>query len=197
MTNSSHDDVVKFFIEEKWTVNRVNSKNETPIYLASKCGHLNVEKYLLKQRGYNCLEIAITQGHKTIVEEYLLNKQHKDEDLWTKLIKNAQLEEINSERTWQERLFPKLSENFEDDYTPMRKLIKYMPDVADDFMSKRLTEHKDNGKSSDATVNFLKISFQFLNGLTTSIDHLAMKRQQSNDEQQAATAMDVKNPKRS
>ncbi|CAF1620026.1 unnamed protein product, partial [Didymodactylos carnosus] len=152
-----HDDVVKFFIEEKWTVNRVNSKNEKTIYLASKCGHLNVE---------NCLEIAITQGHKTIVEEYLLNKQHKDEDLWTKLIKNAQLEEINSERTWQERLFPKLSENFEDDYTPMRKLIKYMPDVADDFMSKRLTEHKDNGKSSDATVNFLKISFQFLNGLT-------------------------------
>ena len=104
----------------------IGARRVTPLHLA--CEHKNVEVVrLLLNAGasttfrnaqvYNCLEIAITHQHKTIVEELF------QQATWREMMRNAQPIEG--------------TEAFD---TPMRKLIRYMPDTAVWLIDNKLTQ---------------------------------------------------------
>lgn len=94
----------------------IGDRGLTPLHLACQEGHTEIVKLLvnasasIKMRNaqvYNCLEIAIVNRHGDIVQ-VLLNHPG-----WREMMRNAQP-----------------IENTEAFDTPMRKLIRYMPDMA-------------------------------------------------------------------
>ncbi len=100
-------------VELNADINATDIRQETPLHLACKTGSHLLVKHLVQLKadllvtniqGYNCLEVAIEEKNEKVVK-YLLEHEHMFE-----LMRNAQ-----SQYT---------------DYTPMRKLIRSMPDMA-------------------------------------------------------------------
>ncbi|CAF3799594.1 unnamed protein product [Adineta steineri] len=119
-------ELLKYLIEEvRIEVDVIGDRRRTPLHLACEFGHLDVVKYLIEKGAsttlrtaqlLNCLEISIQKQHVKMVK-YLLKRPD-----WRGMMRNAQLIEGT------------------DAYdTPMRKLIRYMPDVALWTIEKKLT----------------------------------------------------------
>ncbi|CAF3896320.1 unnamed protein product, partial [Rotaria sp. Silwood1] len=114
---NGHEKIVKFLVEiVRLEVDCIADRRVTPLHLACENGHGEVVAYLIEHGAsttfrnadlYNSLEIAIINQNKKTVEELLTLPN------WRELMRNAQ--RIHN------------SEGYD---TPMRKLIRYMPDVA-------------------------------------------------------------------
>ncbi len=123
---SEHIEVLKYLIKTVGIeVDAIGDRRLTPLHIACEYGHLDVVKYLIDNGAsttlrnaqiFNCLEISIRQQHQKMVK-YLLELPS-----WRQMMRNAQ----PIEKT--------------DAYdTPMRKLIRYMPDVALWMVEEKLT----------------------------------------------------------
>ncbi|CAF3715438.1 unnamed protein product [Adineta steineri] len=119
-------EVLKYLIETvRIEVDAIGDRRLTPLHLACEYGHLDVVKYLIEKGAsttlrnaqlLNCLEICIEEQHVELVK-YLLQLPN-----WREMMRNAQIIEDT------------------DAYdTPMRKLIRYMPDVALWVIEEKLT----------------------------------------------------------
>ncbi|CAF2896748.1 unnamed protein product [Rotaria sp. Silwood2] len=119
-------EVVHFLLEKfPCGLNRVDTYQRTALHLACQYGHKNIVEYLLKQRAlvtlrdyqlYNCLEVAIVNHHQDIVEILLAHES------WHDMMCNAQPIEDTCAYD-----------------TPMRKLIRHMPYITVELLTKKLT----------------------------------------------------------
>ncbi|CAF4189650.1 unnamed protein product, partial [Adineta steineri] len=106
-------------------VNAIADRRLTPLHIACEYGHLDVVQYLIENGAsttlrnaqlFNCLEISIQKQHEEIAR-YLLQLPN-----WREMMRNAQ--PIDATDAYD---------------TPMRKLIRYMPDVAFWMIEEKLT----------------------------------------------------------
>ena len=106
-------------------VDVIGDRRLTPLHLACEYGHLDVVEYLIENGAsttlrnaqlFNCLEICIQKQHEEIVK-YLLQRPN-----WREMMRNAQ--RIKDTDAYD---------------TPMRKLIRYMPNVALWMVEEKLT----------------------------------------------------------
>lgn len=106
-------------------VDIVDDHRFTPLHVACREGHLTCVQVLLQAQAsttlrnnqvYNCLETAIVCRHTKVVKELLTHAR------WREMMRNAQ----------------PIEKTVAFD-TPMRKLIRYIPDVAVWFIDTRLT----------------------------------------------------------
>lgn len=109
--------IVDFLIHSlKIEINALDDHHQTPLYLACEQGHLKIVQTLLQAKAlttirnfqvYNCLEITIINQQEKVGQELL------EYSIWRDMMRNAQPIEK--------------SKGFD---TPMRKLIRYMPNMA-------------------------------------------------------------------
>ncbi|CAF1270147.1 unnamed protein product [Rotaria sp. Silwood1] len=106
-------------------VDAIDDRRRTPLHVACENGHTIIVKFLLEKgassilrdaRSYNCLDIAIIGQHEELVKELL------NHDSWRDIMRNAQ--PISG------------TEAFD---TPMRKLIRYVPNVAAWLIDEKFT----------------------------------------------------------
>ena len=122
-----HKTIVDFLLtEQKMEVDIMNNRRQTPLHLACQDGRETVVETLLKAKAsttlrnaevYNSLEVAIINRQKPVVQQLLKHSA------WRDMMRNAQ----PIEKT----------EAFD---TPMRKLIRFMPDVAVWLIDNKLTK---------------------------------------------------------
>ncbi|CAF0943724.1 unnamed protein product, partial [Didymodactylos carnosus] len=121
-----YQEIVKFLFEKVGLeIDAISDRRLTPLHLACFSGHTDTIKYLIKHGAsptlrnaalYNSLEIAIMKQQKEAVK-MLLSQPN-----WRQMMRNAQ------------RI--KGTEGYD---TPMRKLIRYIPDVAIWMIERNLT----------------------------------------------------------
>ncbi len=119
--------MVKYLVETvQMDVDITADRRVTPLHLACHYGHSEVVKYLFEHKAsptlrdarlYNCLEIAIMNYQNKLVQEVLFNHP-----LWRDMMRNAQ--PIKGTKAYD---------------TPMRKLIRYMPQVTVHIIDTKLT----------------------------------------------------------
>ncbi len=106
-------------------VDTLGDRRLSPLHVACENGHLDIVEYLIGKgasttlrdaRCYNCLEIAIMNKCTDVVNKLF------SLPTWREMMRNAQ--EIESSVAYD---------------TPMRKLIRYMPDVAVSLIDEKLT----------------------------------------------------------
>ncbi|CAF4891053.1 unnamed protein product [Rotaria sp. Silwood1] len=111
--NKGRIEFIDILVKLKADINATDIRRDTPLHVACKTGSHILVKHLLKLKvdllvtniqGFNCLEVAIEEGNERVVK-YLL-----EHECGFELMRNAQNE------------YP--------DNTPMRKLIRSMPDMA-------------------------------------------------------------------
>ena len=122
----SENKVLEFLIKTVGIeVDAIGDRRLTLLHLACECGHLDTVKYLVEHGAsttmrtaqlFNSLEISIREQHEEIIK-YLLQRPN-----WREMMRNAQpIEDTDAYDT------------------PMRKLIRYMPDVALWMVEEKLT----------------------------------------------------------
>lgn len=119
--------MVEYLVEfVKMNVDDIADRRISPLHLACQYGHSTVVTYLLDHnasptlrdaRLYNCLEIAIMNHQDKLVQDVLFNHS-----LWRDMMRNAQ--PIKDTKAFD---------------TPMRKLIRYMPNVTIHIIDMKLT----------------------------------------------------------
>ncbi|XP_071493985.1 uncharacterized protein [Diadema antillarum] len=127
---------VNLLIKAEAVINVVDLLKMTPLHLARKNGHTDMVKLLVyneqadilprDKNGLNCLDHAIDNGHEDIVN--LLVSHEK----WREVMSVCSSDQETGERT-----------------TPMRKLIKTMPDVAERILD-LCVQHNPEAEPNDA-----------------------------------------------
>ncbi len=122
-----HQNIVEFLVEKVGLeVDAIADRRLTPLHLACQYGQGEIVAYLIEHGAsptlrnaelYNSLEIAIMNQHEDVVKELLTLPN------WRELMSNAQ------------RIYH--SDAYD---TPMRKLIRYMPNVAVWMIETNLTQ---------------------------------------------------------
>jgi ankyrin repeat protein len=147
----NHYHCVEILLHHQAPINQLDGKHYTPLHRASQYGHWKIVRLLLNYNadvclincdGYNSLEVAILNNHQSTVHEFLRHKT------WTKSLRNAQVQMI-AERN---------SGKYEDLSTPLRKLIRYMPNEADEVLTQCMIEI---GGSEDYSYKII-FNYEFL-----------------------------------
>jgi hypothetical protein len=99
----------------------------------------HAEVHRINFDGYNCLELAIINNHRSTVQEFLRHKT------WRKSLRNAQVQMISERK-------------YEDLSTPLRKLIRYMPIEAEEVFTRCMIEI---GNSDDYSYKII-FNYEFL-----------------------------------
>lgn len=124
---------VEILLHHRASINQYDGKHYTPLHRASQYGHwkivrlllnYNADVHLINSDGYNSLEIAIINNHHLTAQEFLKHKT------WLKSLRNSQIEMISETN----------SRKYEDLSTPLRKLIRYMPNEAEEVFTRSMTE---------------------------------------------------------
>jgi hypothetical protein len=132
---------VRVLIENHSPIDPVDKNQHTPLHLAARNGHAEIIKLLLKHgakidkrtsNGDNCLDLAIGSNRYNVAEVLVNNRD------WPLILRNAKYDEQNSR--WD---------------TPLRKLIRRMPDIALIVLNKCCTTiaQKKNEQLSDNADN--------------------------------------------
>ncbi|XP_042904949.1 transient receptor potential cation channel subfamily A member 1 homolog isoform X1 [Parasteatoda tepidariorum] len=109
-------------------VDSLDKTKATPLHLAAREGHKGVVKLLLKfnsnishcdKNGKNCLDLAIDKGHDDVALEILSDPN------WETVLRNES--DVNK---------------FSMHQTPLRRLIRYMPDVASYALSRCISTNE-------------------------------------------------------
>lgn len=117
-----HKAVVELLIDRKAEVDSKDKYRQTPLHLAAKRGHVSVVLTLLKHgadlkacdtKGANALDFAIENGHVSVAMAIVKS------DGWRQAMCHVTKSKSQSEET-----------------TPMRKLIKKMPEVATEVLNR-------------------------------------------------------------
>lgn len=137
---------VKVLLEADAPIDALDRTRTTPLHLACSRGHVSVVSTLIEwganvaQRdtdGMNCLDLAINHGHK---------------DVALALISSAKWREVLQNETRTSGL-----KGYRE--TPMRKLIRKMPDVAEVAFNKCTTSNTNNTDDDDYAITF---NYEFL-----------------------------------
>ncbi|CAH1799596.1 unnamed protein product [Owenia fusiformis] len=139
---------VKVLLEADCPVDPMDKSKTTPLHLASSRGHVEVVNILMKwnasmtQRdtnGMNCLDLAIDNGHKDVAFAII------NSDKWEEALRNETLDLATGLRS-----------------TPMRKLIKKMPDVAERAFYRCTSANMGNSDHPDYEITF---NYEFLDDM--------------------------------
>jgi len=142
---------VEILLHHQASINQFDGKHYTPLHRASQHGHWKIVRLLLNYNanvrlincdGYNSLEVAILNNHQLTVREFLSHKT------WTKSLRNSQIQ-MMSDRN---------SRTYEDLSTPLRKLIRYMPNEANEVFTRCMIEI---GGSEDYSYKII-FNYEFL-----------------------------------
>ncbi|XP_071099824.1 transient receptor potential cation channel subfamily A member 1 homolog isoform X3 [Haliotis cracherodii] len=144
--------------------------NECPLHLACREGHLNVAMFLLQTKadmthrnsgGLNCLDLAIMHGHKDTAR-YILRH-----DLWREALRNHVSPKKKHKRSSRKIV------------TPMRRLIRDMPDLAYEVLERSVTTTviSDGEKMKEETT----YNFEFVDDLYENWAIPKKKKQKCSD----------------
>ena len=124
-----HADVVAYLLHSHLVqINALTNKNETAFHFACQNGHRAVVTELLAYECdtlirtaqlYNGLELSILNHNEDVTR--LLTLEYRD---WRPMFQNAQ------------RIYDSTTDAFD---TPLRKLIRYMPDLATEVIDEQFT----------------------------------------------------------
>ncbi|KAI0226875.1 hypothetical protein LSAT2_022672 [Lamellibrachia satsuma] len=140
---------VQVLLEADAPIDPLDRTRTTPLHLACSRGHVSVVTLLIEwganvsQRdtdSLNCLDLAINHGHKDVALA-LINSVK-----WREVLQN----ETQGLKGYRD--------------TPMRKLIRKMPDVAEVAFNKCTTSNTNNTDDADYAITF---SYEFLDDVYT------------------------------
>ncbi|KAL4233750.1 hypothetical protein ACF0H5_008430 [Mactra antiquata] len=163
----------KVLLEAGSPINSTDKAGITPLHLACKHGHTGVVELLIyweadvKQRdrvGNNCLDYAIDNNNADTAECII-----KSND-WQEALRNHTLD-LNSNRH----------------DTPMRKMIRKMPEVAEAVFNRCMTNNKESLESKDYQVTF---NYEFLDDLYSV--HYWRKNDSNDSESSSGSTYDYK-----
>ncbi|KAL4233751.1 hypothetical protein ACF0H5_008431 [Mactra antiquata] len=138
----------KVLLEADSPIDPMDKAKTTPLHLACKYGHTEVVELLIdwdadvEQRdsdGNNCLDLAIDNNNADTAECIIKS------NYWQEALRNHTLD-LNSNRH----------------DTPMRKMIRKMPDVAEEVFNRCMTDNKESLESYNYQITF---NYEFLDDL--------------------------------
>ncbi|RDD41715.1 Transient receptor potential cation channel subfamily A member 1 [Trichoplax sp. H2] len=132
---SGHTTTVELLLDKRAKINVVDRSDKTALYLACANGHTETAKLLLTRgadptainnQGLSCLDIAIENNQTEIGLQIIRSKY------WEKAMENRKL----------------------DGYTPMKRLIEKLPDVASIVMDRCISYNQTEDGNKEVVFNF-------------------------------------------
>ncbi|XP_031561478.1 transient receptor potential cation channel subfamily A member 1 homolog [Actinia tenebrosa] len=163
-------EVATVLLQHDCPVDPTDKSKTTPLHLASREGHVEMVKLLMSHKakinlkdsaGKNCLDIAIENNHKEVVQTII---NHAD---WKKAMKNRYQDGKNVT-------------------SPMRKLIKKLPEVAGYVFNRCVTS---NGHPVDNPKYAITLDYEFLDDVNLDWAAGSSESQDDQDEDHGLDAV--------